>query len=495
MKNDRISVHCYRAITFGALLALPMLLVQPGCASAERGPDLGRLYDTPAKSIGEDRTPVVVLPGILGSKLEDANTGQKIWGSFTYGAADADTPNGAREIALPMGEGIPLSQLVDDGTPVEVLDVLVADVGPIRNIKVGAYVDIMRTLAVGKYRDQSLGESGAIDYGKKHYTCFQYAYDWRRDVSESAAYLHHRITVAQDAVRAGRGLPADAPIKVDVVAHSMGGLVLRYYLRYGSHPLPADGSLPEITWEGAANVERAYLIGTPSAGSSESLVQLVDGLNLNPIFPNFRPSILGTMPAIYQLLPRTRHGRVVDAETGEPIDFMDVRVWERYKWGLADPDEDKVLAWLLPDAKTAEERRRIAVDHLNKCLKKADQLFRSLDVPATPPAGTKLHLFAGDAEPTPDLITVDTQGKLRITEMAPGDGTVTRTSAIMDERTGQEWSVGVKSPVDWRRVQFINADHLGLTRDPQFTDNLLYLMLEAPRPVRGGARSQLGAIR
>ncbi|MFK7961474.1 MAG: esterase/lipase family protein, partial [Phycisphaerales bacterium] len=448
------------------------------------GADLGRLYDTPAQQIGDERVPVVVLPGILGTKLNHRETGLKIWGAFTREASDADTAQGARDIALPMVPGQTLAALQDDSVPDDVLDFIVADVGPLRGIKVGAYVDILMTLAAGKYRDRSLGESGAIDYGGQHYTCFQYPYDWRRDVSESAVALHAMIADAQQRVREGRGLPGDAPVKVDIVAHSMGGLVLRYYLRYGTQPLPEDGSLPTLNWAGARNIERAFLIGTPSAGSVESLQQLVDGLDLNPLFPNYRPGVLGTMPSIYQLLPRPRQARVVDAATGEPIDVLDVATWQQYGWGLAGSGRelDRTLGWLLPDAASDAQRREIALDHLTKCLARAEQFFRAIDVPASPPAGTELFLFAGDGDDTSSVLAVDPPtGRITVREEAPGDGTVTRASALMDERTGGAWVAGLRSPIDWHRVQFLNEDHLGLTKSVEFSDNLLYLMLEAPR--------------
>ena len=224
-----------KAFAVPSVLASPLLLAS--CKSKPT-PALGWLSNDTAQKIGNDRVPVVVLPGILGSKLENGNTGLKIWGSFTFGAADADKAEGAREVAYPMGEGVPLLELRDDVVPNDALDYLVADVGPFRNIKIGAYVGIMKSLGAGKYRDQTLGKSGAINYAGQHYTCYQYPYDWRRDVSESAAALHQFISESQDSVREGRGLDPDTPVKVDVVAHSMGGLVLRYYLRYGSQPCP-----------------------------------------------------------------------------------------------------------------------------------------------------------------------------------------------------------------------------------------------------------------
>lgn len=463
----------------GLLILSGVLAALLGCGGGRKA-DLGAIYNVPAQQIGDDRTPVVVIPGILGSRLENRITGQKVWGSFTYGAADADTPAGAREIALPMASGVPLRELSDDAYSPGVLDLLVADITPFRRIRIGAYVDIMMTLAVGEYRDEELGNSGAIDYGGLHYTCFQYAYDWRRDIAENAIVLHQRILEAQDQVRAGRGLSADAPVKVDVTAHSMGGLVLRYYLRYGPTPLPEDGSLPELTWAGAAHVRKAILVGTPNAGSAKAMVQLVEGLNLNPLFPNYRPAVLGTMPAIYQLLPRVRHAAIVDARTREPIDVFDVAAWQRYEWGLASPRADRVLRWLLPDVADEAQRRAIALEHLRKCLARAKQFHRAIDTPARVPEGTELSIFVGDAMPTIAVLGVEADGRLRTLEKQPGDGTVLRSSALMDERIGRGYAAGLRSPISWDRVQFVSDDHLGLTRSPDFVNNLLYMLLEDP---------------
>ncbi|TFG77481.1 MAG: hypothetical protein E4H21_03260, partial [Thermodesulfobacteriales bacterium] len=68
----------------------------------------------------------------------------------------------------------------------------------------------------------------------------------------------------------------------------------------------------------------------------------------------------------------------------------------------------------------------------------------------------------------------------KITDYEPGDGTVTRSSALMDERAGGIWTPHLKSPVNWSNVMFLFTDHLGLTKDPAFSDNVLYLLLEQP---------------
>ena len=315
------------------LLLLPVCLLLSGCLSEPRA-DLGAIYDVPAQNIGAERAPVIVIPGILGSKLEDPAIETPVWGAFTYGAADPDTVEGARLVALPMEQGVPLSQLVDNVAPTTVLDNVEIDLAlVVRGLEIEAYDEIITTLAAGAYRDETieLATGGPVNQ-EGHFTCFQYAYDWRRDISEQAVVLHNRVLSAQQAAQEGFDL--DEPPRVDVVAHSMGGLVLRYYLRYGTQPLPDDGSLPELTWAGARNVGCAIIIGTPNAGSVLSLKQLIEGVNyVSLITPTYRPAVLGSMPSIYQLLPRVRHNRVVNADTGEPIDFMDPEVWRRYGWG------------------------------------------------------------------------------------------------------------------------------------------------------------------
>ncbi|MEM1166287.1 MAG: hypothetical protein AAGI30_08355 [Planctomycetota bacterium] len=452
------------------------MVVATGCSLSPAAPDLGRIYNEPAQNIGADRNPVIVIPGVLGSKLEEPGTHRPIWGSFIYGAADADTAEGARLVALPMAQGAPLRELRDEVVPTEVLDTLTLDIALIRGVELEAYAGILRTLAAGKYRDDQLQNQNEIDYAGVHYTCFQFAYDWRRDLSEQAARLHEHILDAKSAQ------PEGGSDKVDIVAHSMGGLLLRYYLRYGPTPLPDDGSLPPLTWEGARHVESAIVIGTPSAGSVLALEQLCHGVNFAALItPNYRAAVLGSMPGIYQLLPRPRH-RLIALESGEPVDVLDPAVWERFGWGLADPRQDRVLQQLLPQVTSAEERRAIALDHLRKILARTRQFFDAIDAPATPPAGTELFLIAGDATPTPDRISVDPEtGEVVTVGDAPGDGTVTRASALMDERVGHAYIPRLRSPIDWSIVQFLASSHIGLTKDPLFNNFVLYTLLERPR--------------
>ncbi len=428
----------------------------------------------------EARNPVIVIPGILGSRLVDEPTGTVGWGAFSGEYANPADPAGARLLAHPMQPGAPLSALRDTVVPDGALDRVKVNI-LILPIELGAYVDILTALGVGGYRDEGLGRAGAVDYGDKHYTCFQFDYDWRRDLVENARRLHEFVERTAAYVRGIRG--SNQPIKFDVVAHSMGALLVRYYLMYGGADLPADGPAPAPSWVGAGRLETVVLIGPPNAGSVKAVEQLVNGVSFGPFIPVYEPALIGTMPSVYQLLPRPRHGCIVGSRTGEPMgDVYDVELWRQHGWGLADPMQDDVLRVLLPDVGDPDERRRIALDHLAKCLERARLVHAALDVPAAPPRGVRLKLVAGDARHTPSVVEVGSgTGSARVLRHAPGDGTVTRGSALLDERADGRWTPRLRSPIAWDDVHFLFTDHLGLTKDPAFTDNVLYVLLEAPR--------------
>jgi hypothetical protein len=467
-------------LAIAALLTL--LVAHVGCTTSLRpGPDLGDLYDRAARSNDAERNPIIVIPGVLGTVLRDGESGRVVWGTFVGAYADPRRADGARLVALPMQRGVSLSDLRDPVSPDGVLEsVSVSLLG--LPVEQHAYISILRTLGAGGYRDQDLGEAGAVDYGDSHFTCFQFSYDWRRDNVENARRLHEFILEKKAYVEAelAKRYGVERDVRFDIVAHSMGGLLANYYLRYGAADLPADGRAAVPTWAGARHVARLVMVGTPNAGALDALSDLVEGMQLAFFLPRYLPTVVGTMPSVYQLLPRTRHGAVVDAQ-GRSVDLFDARTWQRFGWGLAAPD-DGSLADLLPEVATPADRRAVALDHLVKSLARAKQFHAALDVPAPPPPGTTLHLFSGDAVATPAVARVSEAGELSIAERAPGDARVLRSSALMDERVGRaNWSPGLVTPIAWSDITFVFSDHLEMTRDPSFSDNILWRLLDAPR--------------
>ena len=119
---------------------------------------------------------------------------------------------------------------------------------------------------------------------------------------------------------------------------------------------------------------------------------------------------------------------------------------------------------------------------MRKSLRRARRFAEALDKPAETPEGLDLYLFAGDAVATRSRLAVDPDtGALSVAATGPGDSVVPRSSALLDERVGSSWSPELVTPISWKQVVFLFSDHLGLTTDPGFTDNVLYLLLEDPR--------------
>lgn len=494
----RLGVHA--VLPCSSCVLVTFVIVSSGCVHSRPRPTLGTIYSEAARGPDYLRNPVIVIPGVLGSRLVNDENGEVVWGRFER-ASLIRRKNGdiTSSIALPMREGASLAELRDlvrsDGT----LAYLEIDV-PGRPIEIQAYGHILASLDVGGFRDPQYAKANEIDYGDEHFTCFQFDYDWRRDVAENAARLDEFINDRREYIRREyerRYGIKNSDIRFDIVAHSMGGLVARYYLRYGAQPLPDDGTLPELNWAGAKKAARIVLVGTPNAGSALVVRDLVRGHRLAPMLPKYPPAVLGTMPAIYQLLPRPRHGALVDAEDeNRRLDVYDPALWRDMNWGLANPEQDSVLQQLLPDIEDSNDRRRIALEHQRKCLLRARQLHQALDVPAAPPPSVTLHLFAGDAIKTPSVVGVNEQtGDIETKHFAAGDDTTTRASAIMDERIGSSVASRLVSPIRWTSTMFLHTSHRSQISDPIFTDNVLALLLESPQPPSSLSISQQSKLR
>lgn len=230
----------------------------------------------------EPDRPLIVIPGIVGSELSNADS-DVIWGR----ASSLRARNFRQLNLLPaQGEAVPL-------TPTDALrDVPLA----FGTINIGVYSGIIDFL-IGK---TSIFDSAAQrqilgDYSEGE-NLFVFAYDWRRSNFANAVLLNEFVA---DNVPAGQDF--------DIVAHSMGGLLTRAFLSdlrptdfctdsaKGS-PLPqvqteaachaAYGVLGDAGWRGtgadnrfseAGRLHTFIEIATPHKGSVNVASTLVDG--------------------------------------------------------------------------------------------------------------------------------------------------------------------------------------------------------------------------
>ncbi len=472
------------AIKFTLLLSLVFSL--SACASTKQNVDLKSVYDRTAQYHGPDRNPIIVIPGVLGSRLVDDNTGKTVWGAFRKAYADPKTAEGAQLISLSLDPDnmAEFGDIHPDGV-LENLELKLAGIP----ITIQAYAGILTTLGAGGYTDSTL-RLDTIDYGTDHFTCFQFDYDWRKDLAYNSGKLKEFIDARRGEIQAEYKRLyniENAEVKFDIVAHSMGGILTRYFLRYGDMTLSEDYALPDATWAGAKDVERAVLVAPPNAGSLEAFDQLINGFNTGrPVLPHYSEAILGTFPSVYQLLPRSRHNAVIwDEDISKPVtNLLDPELWKSNKWGLSGDSEETriILAQLLPDVETHAERSALASKFQAHSLRRAARFQEALDRPSTPPRGTDLFLVVGDSTDTPEIMSVSSEtGEISVFKTGVGDKTVLRTSSLMDERVGSNWKPTLQTPIEWRSTLFVPSEHRKITSNPIFEDNVLYWLLEDPR--------------
>lgn len=508
-----------------------------GCAREPELPELAAIYARVAEAgAGAARRPLVTIPGTLGSRLVDSASGTVVWGAGgSRGlSADPESPEEARLIALPiLRETDPLGRARDGVIADGVLDRAAPEVFGIP-IDIEVYGGVLRTLSAGGFRtatranraglpmlrhgqdepvgaapragspaaedeaDLQLAATGvtgsaratAAEYARlveAEVNSFRFDYDWRRDLPQLAAEFHSFLMLRRRQVAAARSLsqrrsvsPSD--VKFDLLAHSMGGLIARYYLMYGSADLPEDGSLPPITWAGAQHFSRVVIVATPNAGSILAMDNVVNGKSLGPLQPFYPPALLATHASVWQLMPRTRHGRVRERASGAVLDLFDPGLWERNGWGVHDPEAEPMLSWLMPEEPDPELRRARAAAHQARLIRRAEHFHRAMDRWAPKPRSLEMYLVVGGGFATPATGEVDpATGAFEITEREEGDGVVLRSSVLLDERQGQEGLGGLKTPLRFDTTLFLPDEHVALTKNPVFGDNLLFWLLEQPR--------------
>jgi len=163
---------------------------------------------------------------------------------------------------------------------------------------------------------------------------FPFPYDWRQDCRRSADQL--RLFV--DEVRARTWLlphyRTETDKRVDLVGHSMGGLIIADYLsRYGNE----------------GRVRRVVTLGTPFQGSVEAIKKLTTGLGtLTGERPRDRErETARTIPALYQLLPTYAHAvsspdrlstNLYELETWQPSILQSLAEFIRLRKAVTDPE-------------------------------------------------------------------------------------------------------------------------------------------------------------
>lgn len=215
---------------------------------------------------------VVLLPGIMGSVLADAATGQVLWGLSGRALATAWSNGGSLD-------RLTVTDRERHGTADRVHATGI--------LTLPAAAPLLRGIEpYDRLRDAitTVTRPGAV---------MDFPYDWRLSVEHNAGLLATaarthlgtwRRTAASDPVLAGAPRP-----RLVFIAHSMGGLVT-------AAALQADPTL-------AADTRAVITLGTPFHGSALSVAMLA-GTHRVPLLPRDRLRALAlSAPGLYDLLP------------------------------------------------------------------------------------------------------------------------------------------------------------------------------------------------
>lgn len=473
-----MKVSAKRLIVVCALNVLATVVGIAGCAGP--APDLNRLYAM--QSNPGIQPPVVLIPGALGSRLSDAETGREIWPGPFWKLLFNDYDGLALEIdpetLEPRADRLVVSGLTDTAAGRDF------------------YAEIQRVLErYGGYRRAEPGESGGLA-AKQYYV---FTYDWRQDNVETVRLLDVFLKqIRQDY--------DDPHLKVDVIGHSMGGLIARYYGRYGTDDVLNDNEFP-VTNRGARHMRRVILLGTPNLGTVKAFETLMAGLRVG--LNRIPEDVVATFPSTYQLLPHPLNTWLVDPG-GEALDH-DVfasEFWDSFGMSVFDEEVRETIGAGMEDAEAVAEKLRTWEAYFDKHIERARRFVWSLTVPEPEPT-VRFITFGGDCTPTPARILVEKSGetsafRFRPEEISqpqkgidygrlllePGDGVVTKPSLLAKQTLDPTVSRHryIYFPLDYSF--FLCVEHDRLAGNIHFQNNLLHVLLSADGAEVGQPRQE-----
>lgn len=455
--NGRRSGVTRRALLGGALGVA-------GCVQRRGVPPLAELYRDITPSVAQP--PLIVIPGAFGSQLRRRSTGEEIWPRSNLSLLFSSYPDIELEI-----DPETLDPMIGD---VEAFDVFRQGLGQ------DFYGKVLETLEnIGGYQRGYIDDAGE----RRGRTYYVYAYDWRLDNVAAVQGLHELIErVAADHGGSGQ--------QVDVLAHSSGGLLARYYARFGTADVLTDEPILPAS-SGSHRIRRLLLVGTPNLGSMQPVLSHVRGEEMG--FRHIPADVVATCSGAPQLMPHPDLEWLVDLR-GERVDLdvYDIETWRDLGWSIFSPAVKSRILRRRRSRVAAEAQQQLLEAYLARHLERGRRFHQRLSLPARPDE-PRPYLFGSDCAPTIARLVLGNDGRrYRAYEQAdlvsdpqpgvdygalinePGDGVVTRSSLLGRPPAGSGQSI---ARLEIAHSIFLCEAHQFLTGNLSFQDNLLFTLL------------------
>jgi pimeloyl-ACP methyl ester carboxylesterase len=431
-----------------------MVVSQALAARRRRGFDASLI---PYIADDPDIPPAVVIPGIMGSGLLRPD-GTPVW---------LNLRNAVGHFNLSLPFKLPLTECRDDLVPGRLLG---TDGFMPRLFGFTEYYDLLDLLEKAGFRPATATGGG----GLVHHV---FSYDWRRDIVECVRELDRTLEALAEA-------RDDPDMRVNVVGHSMGGLIARYYLRYGTAE-PADDA--PVTWAGARRIQNLLLVATPNAGGIHALEVLLYGNKVGLSQATLAVPVIARMPSVYQLMPPRGAAGLVDHKL-QPldVDLHDIETWRRFQWGPFAPPPVRRLAGF------TEAEAEAYPPFLEAVLARASVLHRALARRPETPCPVKVLILGGDClstlsrglvpnkEGLPPRFQALSRAEAEVMFEA-GDGRVTRSSVLAAQLPAAEDSEYGCGLPEVSQAFFGSADHHGIYGERTFQSIMLRLLLRRAR--------------
>ncbi len=400
-----------------------------------------------------EKLPLILIPGIMGSQFSvkqqigtgiekeslSANTGkcEKTSDYYFYNIGDVVWINENKKSDIEKNMIPPCSNYLD----VLQLSSKLNSIGQ----EVYAQVGLNGKITDTPYKEtiEYLSQYG---YSSSNKNLFIFPYDWRKDIATQIKGLNDKIDEATKS--AGTS-------KVQILAHSMGGLVAREYIR---------------NTDQAQKVDTLIELGTPHVGTSTFLAQLLynrcpietsifwglwsvcvlNGQEANKLVQNF--------PGAFELLPSKHYYQLYSNDEDYP--FNDGRNIDNSDETTGALNYDKLKTLLTNLNKQGENPKNMALFEI------AEKFHDALDPSYANTNGVKTYLIAGTGYPTIGQIHEEVEYSTYYSEGAGGlvtlphykqyaksingDGTVPFKSATLDQQSN---------------IWFVKQEHGNLPKD------------------------------